>query len=173
MPHANTDTGPELHLGANIRTVKQTDRPQTEASKIRDGPLCRLGAPRQLGEAGTPCWKRTNDHATLCLFLVSGCCCCCCLLISCVTGTNINLIPRLRCECGCAWACVRTANPIRILIPTPIANPMAALPNAVSNCTVFNRTELSVDIQCIPGYDGGLPQIFVLEMFSTRTGITR
>ncbi|XP_058985910.1 neural cell adhesion molecule 1-B [Musca domestica] len=50
---------------------------------------------------------------------------------------------------------------------------LAALPNAVANCTVFNRTELSVDIQCIPGYDGGLPQIFVLEMFSTRTGITR
>ncbi|XP_030377819.1 uncharacterized protein LOC115626578 [Scaptodrosophila lebanonensis] len=50
---------------------------------------------------------------------------------------------------------------------------LAALPNAVNNCTVFNRTELSADIQCIPGYDGGLPQIFVLEMFSTRTGITR
>ncbi|XP_061393851.1 mucin-19-like, partial [Musca vetustissima] len=50
---------------------------------------------------------------------------------------------------------------------------LAALPNAVANCTIFNRTELSVDIQCIPGYDGGLPQIFVLEMFSTRTGITR
>uniref|UniRef100_A0A1I8PYM0 Ig-like domain-containing protein n=1 Tax=Stomoxys calcitrans TaxID=35570 RepID=A0A1I8PYM0_STOCA len=50
---------------------------------------------------------------------------------------------------------------------------LAALPNAVGNCTIFNRTELSVDIQCVPGYDGGLPQIFVLEMFSTRTGITR
>ncbi|XP_030555042.1 neural cell adhesion molecule 1 isoform X1 [Drosophila novamexicana] len=50
---------------------------------------------------------------------------------------------------------------------------LAALPNGVSNCSIFNRTELSVDIQCIPGYDGGLPQIFVLEMFSTRTGITR
>ncbi|XP_034667123.1 neural cell adhesion molecule 1 isoform X1 [Drosophila subobscura] len=50
---------------------------------------------------------------------------------------------------------------------------LAALPNAVSNCSIFNRTELSVDIQCIHGYDGGLPQIFVLEMFSTRTGITR
>ncbi|XP_046811629.1 mucin-19-like [Lucilia cuprina] len=49
---------------------------------------------------------------------------------------------------------------------------LAALPNTVSNCTIFNRTELSVDIQCIPGYDGGLPQIFVLEIFSTRTGIT-
>ncbi|XP_075150849.1 sidestep II transmembrane protein [Haematobia irritans] len=50
---------------------------------------------------------------------------------------------------------------------------LAALPNAVGNCSIFNRTEISLDIQCIPGYDGGLPQIFVLEMFSTRTGITR
>ncbi|KAL7738899.1 hypothetical protein ACLKA6_008480 [Drosophila palustris] len=50
---------------------------------------------------------------------------------------------------------------------------LAALPSGVSNCSIFNRTELSVDIQCIPGYDGGLPQIFVLEMFSTRTGVTR
>ncbi|XP_060659541.1 uncharacterized protein LOC132793557 isoform X2 [Drosophila nasuta] len=50
---------------------------------------------------------------------------------------------------------------------------LAALPNGVSNCSIFNRTELSVDIQCVQGYDGGLPQIFVLEMFSTRTGITR
>ncbi|EDW02823.1 GH10826 [Drosophila grimshawi] len=50
---------------------------------------------------------------------------------------------------------------------------LAALPNCVSNCSIFNRTELNVDIQCIPGYDGGLPQIFVLEMYSTRTGITR
>ncbi|KAH8306629.1 hypothetical protein KR044_001136, partial [Drosophila immigrans] len=50
---------------------------------------------------------------------------------------------------------------------------LAALPSGVSNCSIFNRTELSVDIQCVQGYDGGLPQIFVLEMFSTRTGITR
>ncbi|XP_037957726.1 neural cell adhesion molecule 1-A [Teleopsis dalmanni] len=50
---------------------------------------------------------------------------------------------------------------------------LAALPNAVFNCTVYNRTDLSVDVQCIPGYDGGLPQIFVLEMFSARTGLTR
>ncbi|XP_055848345.1 uncharacterized protein LOC129913608 isoform X2 [Episyrphus balteatus] len=50
---------------------------------------------------------------------------------------------------------------------------LAGLPSAVSNCTVYNRTELSVDIQCLPGYDGGLPQIFVLEMFSSRTGGTR
>ncbi|XP_050319373.1 neural cell adhesion molecule 1-B isoform X3 [Bactrocera neohumeralis] len=50
---------------------------------------------------------------------------------------------------------------------------LAALPNGVSNCSIVNRTDVSVDIQCIPGYDGGLPQIFVLEMFSARTGLTR
>ncbi|XP_017493193.1 PREDICTED: neural cell adhesion molecule 1-A isoform X2 [Rhagoletis zephyria] len=50
---------------------------------------------------------------------------------------------------------------------------LAALPNIVTNCSIANRTEVSVDIQCIPGYDGGLPQIFVLEIFSARTGLTR
>ncbi|XP_054744813.1 neural cell adhesion molecule 1 [Anastrepha obliqua] len=50
---------------------------------------------------------------------------------------------------------------------------LAALPNSVTNCSIVNRTDVSVDIQCIPGYDGGLPQIFVLEMFSARTGLTR
>ncbi|CAD7086100.1 unnamed protein product [Hermetia illucens] len=50
---------------------------------------------------------------------------------------------------------------------------LAVLPSAVNNCTLYNRTDLSVEIQCIPGYDGGLPQMFVLEMFSTKTGSTR
>lgn len=65
------------------------------------------------------------------------------------------------------WS-LNTALPFNRLLYRP-----KALPNAVSNCTIFNRTELNVDIQCIPGYDGGLPQVFVLEMFSIRTGITR
>lgn len=34
------------------------------------------------------------------------------------------------------------------------------------NCTVRNNTEGAVDIQCEPGYDGGLTQVFVLEVFS-------
>ncbi|XP_055381972.1 uncharacterized protein LOC129612415 [Condylostylus longicornis] len=50
---------------------------------------------------------------------------------------------------------------------------LAGLPSIVNNCTVYNKTDLSVEIQCIPGYDGGLPQIFVLEMVSIKTGITR
>lgn len=39
-------------------------------------------------------------------------------------------------------------------------------PQSVHNCTVRNDTEGAVDIRCEPGYDGGLSQVFVLEVFS-------
>lgn len=47
------------------------------------------------------------------------------------------------------------------------------LPSSVRNCTFSNQTHHSVEIQCVPGYDGGLPQFFVLELISTRTGRVR
>lgn len=47
------------------------------------------------------------------------------------------------------------------------------LPAVVKNCTYSNQTQASVEIQCIPGYDGGLPQYFVLELVSMHTGRTR
>lgn len=47
------------------------------------------------------------------------------------------------------------------------------LPSSVRNCSYSNQTHHSVEIQCIPGYDGGLPQFFVLELISTRTGRVR
>uniref|UniRef100_A0A1B0EVK6 Putative b-cell receptor cd22 n=1 Tax=Lutzomyia longipalpis TaxID=7200 RepID=A0A1B0EVK6_LUTLO len=50
---------------------------------------------------------------------------------------------------------------------------LAGLPSAVKNCTVSNQTAHSVEIQCIAGYDGGLPQVFVLELVSPRTGKLR
>jgi len=148
MPHANT--GQQSTPNSEPGGIPKNRKPPNQSC----GPLCILGS-RVLG-----LHSAKKFQCSCPLFDFSRCCC---LLISCVTGTNINLIP------GCE--CVRTANPIPI--PVLVLVPIAALPNAVSNCTVFNRTELSVDIQCVPGYDGGLPQIFVLEMFSTRTGITR
>ncbi|VVC44480.1 Fibronectin type III,Immunoglobulin subtype,Immunoglobulin-like domain,Immunoglobulin-like [Cinara cedri] len=42
----------------------------------------------------------------------------------------------------------------------------AGKPQSVHNCTVRNNTEGAVDIQCEPGYDGGLSQIFVLEVYA-------
>ncbi|XP_055540205.1 uncharacterized protein LOC129726939 isoform X1 [Wyeomyia smithii] len=49
----------------------------------------------------------------------------------------------------------------------------ADLPAPVSNCTLFNRTQQFAEIQCAPGYDGGLPQMFMLELVSKRTGNRR
>ncbi|GAB0089380.1 Septin-interacting protein 1 [Sergentomyia squamirostris] len=50
---------------------------------------------------------------------------------------------------------------------------LAGFPAAVSNCTQYNQTQMSTEIQCIAGYDGGLPQVFVLELYSQRTGRMR
>lgn len=50
---------------------------------------------------------------------------------------------------------------------------LAGLPAAVKNCTYTNQTQISVEIHCYPGFDGGLPQYFVLELVSTQTGRVR
>ncbi|XP_053677055.1 nephrin-like [Anopheles nili] len=50
---------------------------------------------------------------------------------------------------------------------------LADLPSPVSNCSLPNRTQQFAEIQCSPGYDGGLPQVFVLELISKRTGTRR
>ncbi|XP_058447205.1 CD166 antigen-like [Malaya genurostris] len=50
---------------------------------------------------------------------------------------------------------------------------LAGLPSTVKNCTINNQTHNSVEVQCIAGYDGGLPQIFMLELVSSRTGRLR
>uniref|UniRef100_A0A182PW16 Ig-like domain-containing protein n=1 Tax=Anopheles epiroticus TaxID=199890 RepID=A0A182PW16_9DIPT len=50
---------------------------------------------------------------------------------------------------------------------------LAGLPAAVKNCSINNQTQHSVEVQCLPGYDGGLPQIFILEVISSRTGRVR
>ncbi|XP_055644329.1 neural cell adhesion molecule 1-like [Toxorhynchites rutilus septentrionalis] len=50
---------------------------------------------------------------------------------------------------------------------------LAGLPSTVKNCTINNQTQSSVEVQCLAGYDGGLPQIFMLELISSRTGRVR
>lgn len=54
-----------------------------------------------------------------------------------------------------------------------IENFWTGLPAAVKNCSFSNQTQISVEIQCIAGYDGGLPQYFVLELVSMQTGRVR
>ncbi|RLU16894.1 hypothetical protein DMN91_010963 [Ooceraea biroi] len=41
----------------------------------------------------------------------------------------------------------------------------AGKPFSVRNCTLANQTYTSVEVKCVPGYDGGLPQKFVLEVY--------
>ncbi|XP_046401599.1 neural cell adhesion molecule 1-B-like [Ischnura elegans] len=47
----------------------------------------------------------------------------------------------------------------------------AGKPFPVRNCTLFNQTSTSVEVSCIPGFDGGLPQRFLLELYSQAEGL--
>lgn len=38
-------------------------------------------------------------------------------------------------------------------------------PFPVRNCTLANQTYTSVEVRCVAGYDGGLPQKFILEVY--------
>ncbi|KAL5282152.1 hypothetical protein ACFFRR_005408 [Megaselia abdita] len=50
---------------------------------------------------------------------------------------------------------------------------LASIPNPVINCSILNHTDMGIEIVCTAGYDGGLPQVFILEMFSSITGLVR
>lgn len=43
-----------------------------------------------------------------------------------------------------------------------------AVPNTVEDCIVSNETTESAVIQCKAGFDGGLPQEFHIELYSSR-----
>ncbi|CAH0551847.1 unnamed protein product [Brassicogethes aeneus] len=49
----------------------------------------------------------------------------------------------------------------------------AGKPYPVKNCTLSNLTSSSVEVFCLAGFDGGLPQYFVLELYSTSSAIPR
>jgi hypothetical protein len=46
--------------------------------------------------------------------------------------------------------------------------PFTVTPSPVINCSVSNYTREVAEILCTSGYDGGLPQRFLLEMISRR-----
>ncbi|XP_023160953.2 nephrin isoform X1 [Drosophila hydei] len=45
----------------------------------------------------------------------------------------------------------------------------ADLPEPVKNCTAYNATANSLQIQCVPGYDGGIPQHFHAQVYDELT----
>lgn len=52
---------------------------------------------------------------------------------------------------------------------TTINNIRTGKPDALSNCTVSNQTLNVLQLECESGFDGGLPQLFEVEVFYART----
>ncbi|KAJ8951992.1 hypothetical protein NQ317_018674 [Molorchus minor] len=46
-------------------------------------------------------------------------------------------------------------------------------PFSVKNCTLINQTSNSVDVLCMPSFDGGLQQNFILELYASDSAIPR
>lgn len=42
-------------------------------------------------------------------------------------------------------------------------------PDPLSNCTVSNQTANVLQLECIEGFDGGLPQTFEVDVYYART----
>ncbi|XP_059473579.1 hemicentin-2-like isoform X5 [Neocloeon triangulifer] len=57
-------------------------------------------------------------------------------------------------------------NPIgRQLEPCVFQVVPAGKPSPLRNCSLFNQTGDSLEVECVPGFDGGLPQKFILEVY--------
>lgn len=43
-------------------------------------------------------------------------------------------------------------------------------PDSLTNCTILNQTSDSIHIECIEGFDGGLIQDFLMEIYDIQSG---
>lgn len=48
--------------------------------------------------------------------------------------------------------------------------PITGHPDSPFNCTILNQTTMSLEVECIEGFDGGQPQWFLLEVRDGQTG---
>lgn len=46
-------------------------------------------------------------------------------------------------------------------------------PESLQNCTVVNHTENTIQVECTEGYNGGLPQVFTIEVYDIEKGKLR
>lgn len=42
----------------------------------------------------------------------------------------------------------------------------AGRPQAPRNCSVWNQTAEGAEVACLPAFDGGLPQTFLLQLYA-------
>ncbi|XP_019764544.2 nephrin [Dendroctonus ponderosae] len=47
----------------------------------------------------------------------------------------------------------------------------AGKPDPLHNCSIVNRTNDSLEVECTEGFDGGQPQYFRLEVYDRKTGL--
>ncbi|ROT79085.1 hypothetical protein C7M84_002213 [Penaeus vannamei] len=47
----------------------------------------------------------------------------------------------------------------------------AGPPDPVHNCSVYNLSVTVVNVRCLAGFDGGLPQTFILELYDPHTNV--
>jgi len=46
---------------------------------------------------------------------------------------------------------------------------LAGKPDAVHNCSIMNQTADSLHVECAEGFNGGLPQMFTMEVYDSVT----
>ncbi|XP_030763465.1 LOW QUALITY PROTEIN: nephrin-like [Sitophilus oryzae] len=47
----------------------------------------------------------------------------------------------------------------------------AGKPDPLYNCSIVNRTNDSLEVECTEGFDGGQPQYFLLEVYERKSGV--
>ncbi|XP_068208506.1 uncharacterized protein [Palaemon carinicauda] len=52
-------------------------------------------------------------------------------------------------------------------------NALQSPPDPPKNCTITNQTTDAIEVDCVPGFDGGLAQTFYMEVYDSDTGTLR
>lgn len=70
----------------------------------------------------------------------------------------------------CKTSCFKTKNVFFFLLQfLAQTQTNTGRPFPIQNCTISNQTSDSFSIDCIEGFDGGLPQVFLLEVVEVPT----
>ncbi|XP_071524793.1 uncharacterized protein [Panulirus ornatus] len=55
-------------------------------------------------------------------------------------------------------------------VPCAFAIIAAGPPDPPRNCSIANQTTDTIEVECVAGFDGGLPQTFYMEVYDSTTG---